>query len=137
VLVYRHAFLTLVLNGGGWSASQPSHFTPRERACGTHWIGGWVGPRTDLKGLTKRKKSHYCHCQELNPTHSTCSIVCIMQIDLTGKNKEFHVAEASTQKNRKVSCLFNLSACHDIKKVTTVKLSFWYIFKLRISLSSG
>jgi len=23
-------------------------FTPRERAPGTHWIGGWVGPRAIL-----------------------------------------------------------------------------------------
>jgi len=22
----------------------PSHFTPRERTPGTHWIRGWVGP---------------------------------------------------------------------------------------------
>jgi hypothetical protein len=34
-----------VLDGGEWSASLPSHFTPRERAPGTHWIGGWLGPR--------------------------------------------------------------------------------------------
>jgi len=27
-------------------------FTPRERAPGTHWIGGWVGPRAVL---VKRK----------------------------------------------------------------------------------
>jgi hypothetical protein len=24
-----------------WSASHPGHFTPRESAPGTHWIGGW------------------------------------------------------------------------------------------------
>jgi len=35
---------------GGWSASYPSHFTP-----GTQWIGGWVGPRTGLYMVTKRK----------------------------------------------------------------------------------
>jgi hypothetical protein len=38
--------LTLALDGGEWSASHPSHFTPRERAPGTHCIGGLVGPRT-------------------------------------------------------------------------------------------
>jgi hypothetical protein len=40
--------LTLALDGGEWSASCPSCFTPRERAPGTHWIGGQVGPRAVL-----------------------------------------------------------------------------------------
>jgi len=39
------AFLTSTLDGGEWSASRPGRFTLRERAPGTHWIGGWVGPR--------------------------------------------------------------------------------------------
>jgi hypothetical protein len=38
-----HVFLTSALVGGEWSASRPGRFTP-----GTHWIGGWVGPRTGL-----------------------------------------------------------------------------------------
>jgi hypothetical protein len=37
--------VTSALDGGAWSASRPGHFTPRERAPGTHWIGGWVDPR--------------------------------------------------------------------------------------------
>jgi hypothetical protein len=28
---------------------------PRERAPGTHWIGGWVDPRAGLGDLEKRK----------------------------------------------------------------------------------
>jgi hypothetical protein len=45
-----------VLDGGEWSASRPSLFTPRERALGTHWIGGWVGPRAVLDiAVVKRK----------------------------------------------------------------------------------
>jgi hypothetical protein len=28
---------------------------PRVRASGTHWIGGWVGPRADLDTVMKRK----------------------------------------------------------------------------------
>jgi hypothetical protein len=31
------------LDGGEWSASRPDRFIPRERAPGTHWIGGWAG----------------------------------------------------------------------------------------------
>jgi hypothetical protein len=30
-------------------------FTPGERAPGTHWIGGWVGPRAGLDDVEKRK----------------------------------------------------------------------------------
>jgi hypothetical protein len=47
--------LTPALDGGEWSASRPGHFTPRERPPGTHWIGGWVGPRAVLDALVKRK----------------------------------------------------------------------------------
>jgi hypothetical protein len=47
--------LTSALDGRAWSASRPSRFTPRERAAGTHWIGGRVGPRTVLDAVVKRK----------------------------------------------------------------------------------
>jgi hypothetical protein len=48
-------FLTSTLDGGEWSASHPGRFTPRKRAPGTHWIGGWVGPRAGLDDVEKRK----------------------------------------------------------------------------------
>jgi hypothetical protein len=41
-------FLTSALDGGELSASRPGRFTPVERAPGTHWIGGRVGPGTGL-----------------------------------------------------------------------------------------
>jgi hypothetical protein len=47
--------LTSALDEGDWSASRPGRFTPRERAPGTHWIGGWVGPRAVLDAVVKRK----------------------------------------------------------------------------------
>jgi hypothetical protein len=50
-----HVFLTWALVGDEWSASRPVHFTSRERAPGTHCIGGWVGPRTGLEDMEKRK----------------------------------------------------------------------------------
>jgi hypothetical protein len=40
--------LTSALDGSEWSASRPGRFTPRERALGTHCIGGWVCPRAVL-----------------------------------------------------------------------------------------
>jgi len=43
VEVQLHAFLTLVLDEGKWSASHPGHFTPGESASGIHGIGSWIG----------------------------------------------------------------------------------------------
>jgi hypothetical protein len=47
-------FLTSALDGGEWSASRTGRLTPRERAPGTHSIGGWVGPRAVLNAVVKR-----------------------------------------------------------------------------------
>jgi hypothetical protein len=33
----------------------PGRFIPRERAPGTHWIGGWVDPSAVLDAVVKRK----------------------------------------------------------------------------------
>jgi hypothetical protein len=58
--------LTSALDGGEWSASHPDHFTSRERAPGTHWIGGWVGTRAILDMVVKRKIPS--PRKKLNPT---------------------------------------------------------------------
>jgi hypothetical protein len=55
VYVYIHIFLTSALVGGEWSASRPGRFIPGERAPGTHWIGGWVDPRSGLDDAEIRK----------------------------------------------------------------------------------
>jgi hypothetical protein len=47
--------LTSALDGGEWLASLPGRFTSSERAPGTHWIGGCVGPRAVLDAVVKRK----------------------------------------------------------------------------------
>jgi hypothetical protein len=47
--------LTSTLDRGEWSASRSGRCTPKERASGTHWIGGWVGPRAVLDAVVKRK----------------------------------------------------------------------------------
>jgi hypothetical protein len=49
-----HIFLTSALAEGEWSASPPCRFISGETASGTHWIGGWVGPRAGLNDA-KRK----------------------------------------------------------------------------------
>jgi len=65
VEVQLHAFLTSALDGCGWSASRCGRFTRRERAPGTHWIGGWVGSRTALDRVVKR--NILSPCRESNP----------------------------------------------------------------------
>jgi hypothetical protein len=45
--------LTSSLDGGEWSAPLSGLFTPRKRALGTNWIGGWEGPRTVLDAVVK------------------------------------------------------------------------------------
>jgi hypothetical protein len=40
-------------------------FTPGERTPGTHWTGGWVGPRASLDAETGRKI--FCLCRGSNP----------------------------------------------------------------------
>jgi hypothetical protein len=52
-----HTFFTSALGGSEWSASFPGRFIPRERAPGTHWIGGWVGYRAYLDAVGKEKNS--------------------------------------------------------------------------------
>jgi hypothetical protein len=63
-LEFRHAWLmappgicwiTSALAGSEWSASRPGRFTSGERAPGTHWMGGWVGPRIGPDDVEKRK----------------------------------------------------------------------------------
>jgi hypothetical protein len=50
-----HVFLTSALVGGEWSASRPGRFKLGKMAPGTHWIWGWVSPRTGLDDVEKRK----------------------------------------------------------------------------------
>jgi hypothetical protein len=56
---YRGVFLTSALFGGDWSASRPGRFIREERAPGTHWVGGWVGPRAGLDDSPARSQSLY------------------------------------------------------------------------------
>jgi hypothetical protein len=44
-----------LLGGGEWSASCPGHFTTGEITPDIHRTGAWVGPRTSVDTLKKRK----------------------------------------------------------------------------------
>jgi hypothetical protein len=50
-----HVFLTSALVGGEWSASRLGRFNPGERDTGTHSIGDWMGHKTGLDNMEKRK----------------------------------------------------------------------------------
>jgi len=47
--------LTLEIDEGEQLASRPGRFTSREKAAGTHWIGGWEDPRAGLDAVVKIK----------------------------------------------------------------------------------
>jgi hypothetical protein len=52
---WRYSFTILDL-GTRWRwvvSFSPGNFTPREGAPGTHWKGGWVGPRAGLHAVLK------------------------------------------------------------------------------------
>jgi hypothetical protein len=83
VEVWLYAFLTSALDGSEWSASCPSHFTRRDRATGTHWIGGWISPRAGLDIVVKRQIP--TPCWDSNPPiiqslvqHYTIELTCLL-----------------------------------------------------------
>jgi hypothetical protein len=60
----------------GWvvSVTPRPHFNPGESTSGTHWIGGWVGPRAGLDSWARRKI--LCPCRASNPDrHARSKIV--------------------------------------------------------------
>jgi hypothetical protein len=60
VEVYLHEFFISSLSWREWSVSRAGRFTPRERAPGTHWIGGWLDPRAGLDAVVKKKVPSPC-----------------------------------------------------------------------------
>jgi hypothetical protein len=59
--------LTSALDGGELSASRPGRLTSKDKAPGTHWIGGWVYTRAGLDTVSKREIPSTC--RESNPDH--------------------------------------------------------------------
>jgi len=64
------AFLTSTLESGEWSASHLSHFTTRELALGTQWIGRRMGFRTGPDAKVKRRFFFPAPVGERNPSSS-------------------------------------------------------------------
>jgi hypothetical protein len=57
--VQIHAFLISASVGGERPTSRPGQLTTGETAPSTHWIGGWVGPRTGLDDVERKKSYPY------------------------------------------------------------------------------
>jgi hypothetical protein len=94
-----HAFLTLALDWGEWSASHPGCFTPKERTSGTHWIGGWVGPRAGLDMVVRRKipRPYW----DLNPNHPAPSPLLYHWV-IPGHLRTFYKSIISMQQRKKI-----------------------------------
>jgi len=92
LVVEFHAFLAFALDGGKWSRTCFIHFTPREGAPSTHWIGGWVGQK--LVWMWWQKENNPCPLQESNSRHPAHSHHYIdrttlpLNIDRTATNRQ-------------------------------------------------
>jgi hypothetical protein len=64
----------------------PTALPPRERAPGTHWIGGSVGPRAGLDVVVKRKTPS--RRRKSNPDHPTTEIIYVGRYGRTLKYDE-------------------------------------------------
>jgi hypothetical protein len=49
--------------------------SPGQKPSGTHWIGGWVGPRANLDAVARSKNSITVPVAELNPGRPARSLV--------------------------------------------------------------
>jgi hypothetical protein len=80
--------LTSALDGGERSASRPGSSTPRERAHGTHWIGGWVGHRAGLDAVVRRKiPSPYQDSKSYHPARILTDLSWLRYVNITVGNK--------------------------------------------------
>jgi hypothetical protein len=111
--------LTPELVGGEWSASRIGHFTPSERAPGTHWIGGWVGPRAILDTVVKRKSP--------SPRRESNSRTPILQ-PVTQRYTDWAIkAHKCWESNRNVILSFH----HHPSRLTVHNFG-WLVFLLRL-----
>jgi hypothetical protein len=67
--------LTWALEGAEWPVSLITCFISREAAASTHCVEGWMGPRSRVGAVEKRKIS--CPCRKLNPGHQAPYLVAI------------------------------------------------------------
>jgi len=102
--------LTSAIDGGEWTASRSSRFTTRERAPGTHWIRGWVGPRACLDAVVKRKIPS--PCRDSNSRASSA-----IPLSYPGSSFQYKLRQRHAH-----------SACHHLQYRNEHQSSFWRKF---------
>jgi hypothetical protein len=80
--VQLHTFVDLGTRWRWVVSFTPGRFTTRERTPGTHWTGGWVGPRIVLDAVVKRKIPS--PCRESNPRTPIVQPVAVFGLSNTG-----------------------------------------------------
>jgi len=58
-----------MMHGNVWLTSRRGHFASTKRAPCTHWIVGWVGPRTDLEVVNTQ---NFLYLSEIEPRVFGC-----------------------------------------------------------------
>jgi hypothetical protein len=81
-MMYK-SILTSALVGGEWSASRPGGLTPWEIAHGFNSIRGWVGPRTGVDDMERRKN---LPCRDPNSDLSAVQSAASRKIDCSIPN---------------------------------------------------
>jgi len=100
--------LTSALDGGEWSVSRRRLFARRERAHGSHWVVGWMGPKAGLdavstKTRTPRSSSPWPSAKLLSyPIRSTLTFRILISPKIW---KCSLVASTITNKSREISLL--------------------------------
>jgi hypothetical protein len=118
-------FLTSALVGGGWSASLPIPLYPLERAPGTHFIGGWVVPKSGLDDMEKWKIFTLLGL-ELPPPGRPARSPSLYRLSLS-YTTIINIVTASS------NCLMNLHECTEsqFKRPEPQNLSS-YVYKLHL-----
>jgi hypothetical protein len=61
-----YSFTTSALDGVSGQRHAPAALYPEERTTGTHWTGGWVGPRAGLETRGLKKSFRLCRGSNLD-----------------------------------------------------------------------
>jgi hypothetical protein len=102
--VQLHSLLTSAFDVDEWKASRSSRFTRREKSPGTHCIEGWVGPRTGLDSVAKRK--NHCSCRESNPCCQSRSPVTVLRRIILNEDKIYCSLNSEFRVPNPLHCLF-------------------------------